>query len=231
MINKYKQIINDINEIIPKIRITEGCSGFGEKLYLISFFIKYFNCKITLDLGVFTGCSLFPQAKIHNKYTNGIVYGVDPYTQSDMEQFDNQTKEYIELQKKFMEKMNFEELYNHVIEQIKNFGFDNNIKFLRQRSDIAINYFKEQNIIFDLMFIDGNHDIKPALNDVMSYIHILRENGIFIIDDIYWSTLQPAYNYAKSNLQLIYEGIGFAILQKTNIENTELKQMIRKILI
>lgn len=230
MKDEYKKIVGDINEVIPSIRITQGCSGFGEKVYLISFLIKYFNCKTTLDLGVFTGCSLFPQAKIHNKYTNGIVYGVDPYTQSDMEQFDHQSKEYLESQVEFMEKMDFEELYQYILNTIKILNFDKNIIFLRQRSDQANIYFKENNIIFDLMFIDGNHDIEPALNDVKSYITLLKEDGIFIIDDIHWSTLQPAFDYAKSNLQLIYEGVGFAILQKSSVENKILKEMIKEIL-
>ena len=226
MKNEYKKIIDDINSVIPSIRITRGCSGFGEKTYLMNFLIYHFNCKVTLDLGVFTGGSLFPQAKMHNKYTGGIVYGVDPLTRPDMEQHDINTEAYLAYQKEVLDALDFDEMYQYILNTTKILGFDNNIKFLRQRSDEAIKYFNENNIDFDLMFIDGNHDAKPALNDVKLYIPRLKDGGFFIMDDITWSTLIPAYNYAHENLKFIYEGSGFAIFQKSDKEPTDIKDMI-----
>jgi hypothetical protein len=221
----YNKIVQETNEIIKHIRVTRGCSGFGEKTYLIAFLIYYYNCKTTLDLGVFTGGSLFPQAKMHNKYTGGMVYGVDPFTRPDMELYDNPSPVFLAYQKEVLDAFDFDELHQNILNSTKNFGFDKNVTFLRQRSDQAINYFIENNIIFDLMFIDGNHDKDPALNDVKMYIPRLANNGFFILDDITWGTLVPAYNYAKENLMFLYEGSGFAIFQKTTVENVQVKEL------
>jgi len=221
----YNKIVQDVNETIKHIRVTRGCSGFGEKTNLIAFLIYYYNCKTTLDLGVFTGGSLFPQAKIHNKYTGGMVYGVDPYTRPDMEQHDIPSKEYLAYQKEVLDAIDFDEMHQYILNSTKKFGFDKNITFLRQRSDQAINYFIDNDIMFDLMFIDGNHDRDPALADVKTYIPRLVNNGFFILDDITWATLIPAYTYAKENLMLLREGNGYAVFQKTTIESEQVKQL------
>jgi hypothetical protein len=218
-----KKIVNDIDEICKKIDTRIGGPGFGEKTYLIAFLIYHLNCKTTLDLGVFTGGSLFPQATMHNKYTKGIVYGVDPYIIEGMINKDIVDPVYLHHQEVFLSTLDCEELYNHVIEQISNFKYNDNIIFLRQRSDVAVEYFKNNEITFDFMFIDGNHDIDPALNDVKLYIPLLNENGILMMDDVKWETIQPARQYVADNLIFIHEGTDYAIFQKTAKDGSELK--------
>jgi len=232
IIDDYKKIKNDVLEINSKLRNVKGNSGIGEKNFMMCFFIYHFKLKTTLDLGVYGGGSLFPQATIHNKYTNGIVYGVDSYNKEDMKQFDCVHPSFLALQKELSETLDVEELYQYIINLINTFNYQKNVIFLRKRSDQAINYFIENNIYFDLMFIDGNHDTKNVMADVKNYIPRLNKNGFFIMDDTSWESVKPAYKYAKTQLSFIYEPPrdgGFAILQKTDTENTALKEIINQI--
>ncbi len=154
VIDEYNKIVADVLDVVKHIRVIKGNSGIGIKNFMMCFLIHHFNCKTTLDLGVYSGNSLFSQAIVHNKYTNGIVYGVDPYNKEDMMQFDTKTPEFLSHQKDVMNNLDVEELYQYIINLINKLNYNKNISFLRMRSDKAINYFIENNIYFDLMFID-----------------------------------------------------------------------------
>ena len=80
------------------------------------------------------------------------------------------------------------------------------------------------------MFIDGNHDIEPAYNDVKMYLPLLNDNGFCVLDDTGWSSLQKACNYAKQNLKLIYEEAEYCILQKSDSTDNGLNLIIQEIL-
>jgi len=233
IIDDYKKIMADVLDVTTHVRQVKGNSGVGEKNFVMCFLIYYFKCKTTLDLGVYGGGSLFPQATMHNKYTDGIVYGVDPYNKEDMVQFDNTDTEFLKLQKDVLNNLDVEELYHYILNLINELSYADNVKFLRMRSDKAINYFVENNVRFDLMFIDGNHDTKNAMSDMVLYIPRLNNNGFLVIDDTPWPSIRPAYDYAKTQLSFVYERHGdggFAVLQKTDVENIELKEIINKII-
>jgi hypothetical protein len=59
-----------------------------------------------------------------------------------------------------------------------NFNLD---KIIKSTSD---EYFKNNNKIFDVIFIDGMHQVEYILNDVNNSIKYLHDNGLLFIDDI-----------------------------------------------
>ena len=46
------------------------------------------------------------------------------------------------------------------------------------------NFFKENNKIFDIIFIDGMHQLEYVYNDFFNAIHCLTPNGSIVIDDV-----------------------------------------------
>ena len=222
----YRTIVEDVKEVHTHVRRSPGSSGWEKRTDLMSFLIYYFNLKTTLDLGVFTGGSLFPQAKIHNKYTGGVVYGVDPYTMDGMTHHDCNDPEFLKQQQIRLNSINVEEIYQYILNLIKTLKYKNNIIFLRQSSIQAISYFKENNIFFDLMSIDGSHDTKDVMSDIELYVPRLNDKGFLVMDDINWNTVKPAYEEVKRQLSLVYEEYSFAVFRKSNEDVSELRTIL-----
>lgn len=213
-----KVIYNDIKidiktNILPNIRVGLGSSCMSEKAFLLGWLISNYDLKSTLDLGVYYGGSLFPQAYTHKKYTNGIVYAVDPYTKEDFTQYETFLP--LDVLNNYIASTDFDEIYNSVISSINENNYENNIVFLRQRSDKAIDYFRANNISFNLMHIDGNHDRINANSDIELYLPLLQKNGFLILDDVIFPSLQDCYERLKKELCLCYKNDLFAIFQKS----------------
>jgi predicted O-methyltransferase YrrM len=47
--------------------------------------------------------------------------------------------------------------------------------------------FSDDNLKFDLIFIDGDHTYSATVENYQKAIHLCSDQGIVIIDDIYWS--------------------------------------------
>lgn len=72
--------------------------------------------------------------------------------------------------------------------------------------DVVIGNFKNslpqilKNNSFDCIFFDGNHQKQPTLNYFNWCLNSIKNNTVFIFDDIYWSSeMLSAWNIIKSN--------------------------------
>ena len=53
---------------------------------------------------------------------------------------------------------------------------------------------KLNNEIYDIIYVDGDHDFKSVYKDLINSFEVLKVNGLIIIDDFL------AYNFYKENL-------------------------------
>lgn len=155
--------------------------------------IKNRNIKLTVEIGVYGGRSLFTQALAHKLYTGGIAYGIDPWTveaalQVGCEDLDNFTKS-----------INFEELYQQTAQKIIKYGLENHCKLIRLEAEKAINSVPDE---IELLHIDGNHGTQAVISDVINYMPKVKSGGLIWFDDVGWHTVKPAIEVAKSNCKL-----------------------------
>lgn len=192
-------------------------SDFGggcpvEKSFLMAYLVQNQKLKTYVEIGVYRGKSLFPVS--YSIYLNGgKSYGIDPYTYDDAKEIDTPDglQEQID---SFLYKLDFDQMYQNLIMYREQCGYGDNIKIIRQPSQEAITYFKENNIKIDLLHIDGNHDTKFVRQDFESYRDILAEGGFIVFDDINWHSVRPVYEEAKSELSTIFECEYYGILYK-----------------
>ena len=73
-------------------------------------------------------------------------------------------------------------------EQTLTFLRENNVQFslVEKTSNAAFLDLIRCDDRFDLIYIDGRHELLFPLVDVGSYINLLIKNGIFLIDDYFW---------------------------------------------
>jgi hypothetical protein len=180
-----------------------GCSV--SKANLMAWLISRYGLKTTLDIGVYRGRSLFPQALAHQQSTGGTVYGVDPWSRAEAKENDHlELKDAINA---FIDDVDFERIYADVNLLRERLALQDHCILLRQTSACAIEYFEKRRIYFDLIHIDGNHDTEHVMQDVNLYLPRLNRDGFLITDDISWESVQPAYRIASLQMSLLFERV------------------------
>ena len=133
-----------------------------------------------VEIGVFGGSSLIPQALAMKHNNDGIVVGIDPWTH-DAALEDMETDE----SREWWSKINLNEIYENFIRQLKNYEVDSFCKIHRDKSENVINEFKNESI--DILHIDGNHCEKISYQDSVNYFPKVKKGGYIFFDDIFWS--------------------------------------------
>lgn len=198
-----KSLRDQTADLLKQIPIDFGGGCSASKAYVMAYLIRRFGMKTSLDIGVYRGRSLMPQALAHKLYTGGTAYGVDPWSTEQAKENDNaKLKEKID---QFLVETDFEAIYQSVDGMRKAQGFENHCQLVRKTSVEAASYFGEKNIKFGLIHIDGNHDTAPVLKDVELYLPLLEPEGFVVMDDVSWDSVKPAYDQVAARMPRIFQ--------------------------
>src|SRR5437870_3270579 len=106
-------LYQEVERVLQRIPVDFGGGCSVRKAYRMAWLIERFQLKRTLDIGVYRGRSLFPQAIAHARTTGGVAYGVDPYGSEEARQYDHE--EWREALANFAETTDFEGIYENVM--------------------------------------------------------------------------------------------------------------------
>ena len=201
--------IRRIRDDIPE----EFCACSLEKSRVLAHFIIQHKLNRTVEIGVYYGSSLFPQV-IAQAHIGGVAIGIDPYSPEEAEQFDN--REFLDPIQDFVDSIDWDAMYQGVLDIIKRHHFSNYCQILRMTSDQAADLIESG---LDMVHIDGNHDQVKVVSDIEHYLPKLRAGGFLVLDDIGWESIAPQYAKLKQGMKSIYEKYnsaekGWGILQK-----------------
>jgi len=76
------------------------------------------------------------------------------------------------------------------INNIKNFGIDDRITIIKNRTDDAVKEFENKS--FDLIFVDADHQEESVLKDINNYRPKLKNDGIIAGHDWVWESVRKA---------------------------------------
>lgn len=213
------ELFKDVETLLSRVKIDFGGGCSVTKAYLMARLIRDERLKTTLDIGVYRGRSLFPQALAHRQFTSGIAYGVDPWDAQEAVQ--EQAPEAIaEKVKTWAAGIDLQSIYEEVVSLTSTLNLQANITLVREPSSKAIEYFRTNNVLFDLIHIDGNHDTVRVREDLDHYLPRLRPGGYLVLDDVSWASIRPLYDEVKSRLSHVFELVDssndFAIFWNSN---------------
>lgn len=192
----------EIAHLLDHIPIDFGGGCSIRKAHLMAWLIRRFQLRTTVDIGVYRGRSLYPQALAHQKYTGGMVYGVDPWDPYEAMESDNA---YLRSEiKAFVGRTDFEGIYAQVKLLRERLTYQEFATLLRMTSADAADLFESQGVFFDLIHIDGNHDTCRVVSDVESYLPRLNRRGFVILDDVSWESVKPAADALASRLTMVH---------------------------
>jgi predicted O-methyltransferase YrrM len=122
-----------------------------------------------LEIGVFYGANLLSVANTYGLHPDSKLYGIDPW--EDYSEY----PEYKTEQPK---------IYDSFIRNLQNSGSQDKVIVHRGYSNTEIPKFQDE--MFDIIYIDGNHEPEYVLEDAVMSFRKLKKEGIMIIDDYGW---------------------------------------------
>lgn len=136
--------------------------------------------KLCVELGVFGGSSLIPQALAMKDLGEGRVVGIDPWkTDAALEEMhDDRNIEW-------WAKQDLESVYRHCEANIKHYGVEKFCSLIRDKAENVVATFADESI--GMLHIDGNHAELPAYKDATMWLPKLEPGGIIFFDDVWWT--------------------------------------------
>lgn len=197
------ELRQQISDALSGIQIDFGGGCSVSKGYLMAWLIRQYRITSSVDIGVYRGRSLVPQAVAHREFTGGKAYGIDPWLNAEVRETGNPDKQQ-EIDN-FIDATDFPAIYREVDILLRKLNLEQNCELVRERSRDAITYFERNNIKFGLIHIDGNHDAERVATDVTLYLPRLNRGGFVVMDDVSWASVRPCYTAVSARLYKIYE--------------------------
>jgi len=176
---------------------------------------------ISVEIGVYNGQSLLPQAYAHKaKNLGGKAYGIDPWSASEALQ-DDAIHMAPHWNKWAEQDVNFQALYESTSGLISEFGLQNHCEIIRSKSENALDSFEDDSI--GLLHIDGNHDYPKVKKDFDLYYKKVRPGGFIWFDDLYWPGPKRATDEMLATPNLLmsaeekYSGIDLNLLVRKRL--------------
>lgn len=97
---------------------------------------------------------------------------------------------------------------------------DGRVTMHRGLSQVMLPKIAAREELYDLMYIDGSHTSKDTLSDAVHCFPILREGGLMIFDDFWWTAYRNPLKNPRSGIEAflrIYDGCYDIVLNSYQI--------------
>jgi predicted O-methyltransferase YrrM len=154
------------------------CSGAKARKLVET--ILTFGPELCVEIGVFGGSSLLPQALAVAHLGRGRVVGIDPWScDAALEGMSEEVN-----RAWWGTAVDLEAMYQECLRQLARLGLEGCRELLRCRSREAADRFAAGTI--GLLHIDGNHSEAASCQDVELYLPRVAAEGYVFFDDVSW---------------------------------------------
>lgn len=163
---------------------------------------------LVVEIGVYGGSSLIPQAEAVLKNGVGKIVAIDPWSvdaalqgchhPQDLDWWKHESK--------------FDLVHESFLQALIDRGLSKTVHILRTYSDRAVHTFEEESI--NILHIDGNHSESVSLADVNNYLPKIKPGGWVWIDDTNDPRLVPALEALATQCHLIRDYSTFRLYRK-----------------
>ncbi len=204
-------VMDQVKKILPGIH--GWCSV--EKAEKLVEYITTNKAKLCVEIGVFGGSSLIPQAMALKAMEAGKVVGIDPWSVEaaleEMKQEENRTW--------WGGKIDLESIYQNCRSHVAYLGLNPFVQLVRDKAENVVDQFENESI--DVLHIDGNHSEELSYKDATLYLPKVKKGGTIFFDDIWWTDGNPDPTTRKAILFLLerctrVELVGDCMILKKN---------------
>jgi predicted O-methyltransferase YrrM len=168
-----------------------------EKALFMMDFIKKNRCKYCVEIGVFSGKSLFPIAKTLAYKKSGVVVGIDAWNSSvAVHGFDPLSLDY-----QWWNQVDYSHFNDFTLKLIAENSLSKYCKIVKNNSLVAVSTFKDNTI--DFLHIDGSHAENPLYDDAVLFLPKVKNGGYILLNNATWRTSKQALVYLLERTELI----------------------------
>jgi hypothetical protein len=168
-----------------------------EKALVIMDLIHNHQFQTCVEIGVFSGSSLFPIAKTLQYKGSGVVYAIDAWKREvavkDMPKSKPELEQWNQL--------DWNQLYKHVCQLIHQHHLQNHCQTIRQPSEEAVQLFDKRSI--DFIHFDGGYGVDTAYQDVTLYFPKLKNNAYILLSDPNRYSMRKALVFLLERAELL----------------------------
>jgi hypothetical protein len=141
------------------------------------------KCQCCIEIGVFSGMSLFPIAKALKYNKAGNVYGIDAWDPLEaVKGFSASDPNYI-----WWSTLDLDGFYKNTLKLIKQSKLTKFCFLIKQSSQNAVSLFVDESV--DFLHLDGNHNEEYAYQDVIDYFPKVKDGGYILLNDPNWLSM------------------------------------------
>ena len=181
------------------LAVNKSLGGWGwctpKKAVAMATLIHDIRPRQVVEIGVFGGRSLLPQALALKYVGSGVIYGIEPWC-NDIAVEIATTAENDE----WWGKVDFKGAKKACLLAIIQNNVLDIVRILECRSADAMPVTGTQN---DIIHVDGNHSSTQALADVKMALGATRVGGYIWLDDIGWTTVAPALSFLEEHCDVV----------------------------
>ncbi len=153
--------------------------------------------KLYVEIGVFSGASLYPAAAALKFLGEGVAVAIDPWDKIECIRYLDPDEDKTDL--KWWAHQNMDHIYFGFLSVLRQFELEKTCLILRTTSKKAARAIGH----IDILFLDGNHYEKVATEDVLLYLPKVRPGGYIWLNDATWISLQPAKEHLKAHCDVV----------------------------
>lgn len=192
-----------ISKVMPHL---QGWPNKGERPYRMAELIVEVQPEIVVEIGVFYGASLIPQALALAHVGKGKIYGIDPYDMTAV--LEGLAPEE---QRDWWQTQDLNKACETVRSWVKKLELEEQVGMIRQESRISTYWFKDEEI--DILHIDGAHSEASALEDVTLYQPKMKKGGYIWFDDSDFPATQKALRELEKFCTLKHDYITYRLYE------------------
>lgn len=187
-----QNIKNEITRMAPTLQ--GWCSP--EKAIAMAELILETDAVFVVEIGVFGGSSLIPQAMALRAKCDGIIYGIDPWKREPCLEGEND-----KANDEWWSKVDLAEIRKGCEEAVRENGLLDHVILLPMSSSEAAKTMPAGAI--EILHIDGNHSELASCRDAELYLPLVRQGGYIWFDDANWPTTQKALSYMAQHCEVV----------------------------
>lgn len=160
---------------------------------------------VVVEIGVFAGGSLIPQALGLKENGSGRIFGIDPWSRrAALDQIfvaNPETPAADEaIARQWWAEVNLNAMHQLCMEGIWKYGLDHHAVIIRAESQDCFELFENG---IDILYIDGSHSEEASCRDVDLYLPRVNGGGYVWFDDAHWNSTQKALSMIEDECDLV----------------------------
>lgn len=193
------------DQVTAFVNASDGWTELSRCLEMVDLITEH-KPEVVVEIGVFGGRTLIPQAMALKANGKGRIYGIDPWKLEPCLEGEN------EANRQWWSKVDLEEFQRRVINHIWRLELDQWATIIRSPSQYVSDLFAQWSI--DILYIDGCHSEIASSRDVILWTPKVKPEGFIHFDDCLWPSVQPALKLMAERCEVVKDGGHYRLYKK-----------------